>query len=364
MSTNSSKVSKGGRRSATHCHMLLCVTALLVCIDGLVVNADSVRIKDGSMINGTIVSMDDQKLCIDTLFAGRIEVNVTTIAEVAANTKVHVHLKSGSTLFGTVAESAEGSIIQTEDGKMTVAFDRIAALWQDGAANPLAPQTAVPAGRKWNYAVAVDVRGKTGNTESFSGAATVKATLKGKGDRLNIYGRAHRARENSNNTAKEMIGGIDLESDIKDRHSWYARNELEKDEFEFLDLRATAALGYGYYFRKIDEQQLRGRIGLAYRHESWMDGTSNSHPGLDVGLHHVRIFKSWAKMVNDITYTPSFSEWTNYVLTHASTLDISLAESDLWKLRLGIRHDYTSMPVGADIKHLDTTYFAGLALTW
>lgn len=207
------------------------------------------------------------------------------------------------------------------------------------------------------------LQGKTGNSERFGTGGTIQAKLEGPDDRLLFYLRQAYAKENGVKSEDLIIGGVDFERYFAERHSWYTRVELENDDIKELDLRSTAALGYGYFFLKEKNHTLRGRTGVFYRHESWQDGTSDSTVGIDFGLSHMLIFKNKWKLLNDITYTPSLEDFHDYRIYHESAFEIPLLMSEIWKLQLGVINDYDSQPA-EDTERLDTTYFTRLVFAW
>jgi len=176
-----------------------------------------------------------------------------------------------------------------------------------------------------------------------------------------MYSQFKRARNNSNDTAKEIIAGVDYEAFFAKRSSWYTRIELEYDKIERLDLRTTVSLGYGYYFIQKKNQSLRGRIGLQYRNEAYSNGTVESLPGLELALKHSKKFKS-LELKNELIFTPAFEDVNNYRLIHESSLTMPLKASN-WSIQMGIKNEYNSMTID-DVKELDTNYFARLLYTW
>ncbi|MBT7299220.1 MAG: DUF481 domain-containing protein, partial [Victivallales bacterium] len=71
----------------------------------------------------------------------------------------------------------------------------------------------------------------------------------------------------------------------------------------------------------------------------------------------------WGNMVNDVTYSPTLSDWADYRVVHESSLDVPLAKSQIWKLRLGLSHEYNSLSAPGT-EDLDTTYFVKLVFNW
>ena len=83
--------------------------------------------------------------------------------------------------------------------------------------------------------------------------------------------------------------------------------------------------------------------------------------GLDFGLAHEATFGD-SKIVNRVSYVPSFDDFSDFRLTHESFYEMPLA-NPAWKLRLGVNNDYTSKP-GKGVEKLDTGYFTRLVLNW
>ncbi|MFT5128232.1 MAG: putative salt-induced outer membrane protein YdiY, partial [Rhodothermales bacterium] len=179
-------------------------------------------------------------------------------------------------------------------------------------------------------------------------------------DTLKFFASGKRARDNSVISEKELKGGVDYEQKIRDKWSWYTRLGLEYDVIELLDLRTTAAAGFGYQVFDTPEHSLRLRTGLQYKHESYADGRNESAPGLDLGINH-RLKLGPAMLATDVTYTPAFEDFTRYNLLHTTSLDWPLSET--WSLRLGVENDYNSQPV-IGTKRLDTSYFMRAVLSW
>jgi putative salt-induced outer membrane protein YdiY len=334
-----------------------------VCLAGMAVGVfgDVVELDNGARLVGKVQSVETGKITLETDYAGTLTLDMARVTAFSTDAPVFVALQSGNKLLGTVAHDAESTRIETVDGTMTVKPDSLVAAWQEGKTDPTLPKPPPP--RVWSYELYADITGKTGNSEKFRLGAGAKAVLEGPEDRLMLYARGARARDNGQNTEDEILGGMDFERRFLGKHSWYARTELERDDIEGIDMRSIAGLGYGYYFIDREQWKLRGRVGALYRHESYVNGDSNSDIALDLGLNHRARISDWADLVTDITYTPAFGDFSDYRLYHVSSIDIPLDHSDVWKLRLGVSNEYNSQVIG-DAESLDTTYFARLVMNW
>lgn len=325
---------------------------------------DTLQLNDGSVIKGEIEGIANGKVSIKTSFAGTLQIAQSSVTAMSTDKELHFAFESGDVLVGQVATEGGKTEITTVNGAVDVSKNTLQAAWKPGAKSPLEP--AQPKERKWKYELAANVSGRTGNTESNSLGGSFKATLASDNDKLVISAKGTRTEENGTKTADELSGSIDYESLFSKRQSWYTRMKLETNDIKLLDLRTTAAAGYGYYFLKEADHELRGRAGLMYVHESYAEAANiedSSSPGLDLGLYHMWKIKGFGELVNEVTYTPTFEDFNDYQIDHTSSLDMPLGNSGAWTLRLGISNDYTSLPA-KDTERLDTTYFTKLVLSF
>lgn len=373
---------------------LKCCLGLLLALPTVSLLADTVETVDGSRLVGRILSIDSGKVVLETAYAGKIEIAQAQVARISTDAPINVRLASGTTMAGRVeSDGADGIRIVGTDGTLSAKTDRVAASWPVGGVDPQQEalrQELAKKDRKWAYTASVDLNGKRGNSDKLSSQLALSAVLESDNDRLRFYGSYDRSEENKRKTADEIKGGVDYTSYFYRDLGWYGRIELETDEFENLDFRATAALGLTYRFIKTETQSLEGRAGVGYRFESFKDtlvaapgpgvvtvldpvtGLPASYyvPGSDVetmtidfGILHDWRFASWGRAKTSLTYAPSVEDFGDYNLNHDTGIEIPLGLSDFWVLRLGVANDYKSRPAFGR-KSLDTTYYTRLVLRW
>ena len=161
-------------------------------------------------------------------------------------------------------------------------------------------------------------------------------------------------------TSDETIAGFNYiaYTDEQDRWGWFLDGELERDEFESIDLRSTASTGLSYRVFNRPNHSLQALMGLGYRHESYLDDTSDNTPTLNLGMKHALIVSTWLQMTNTLSFTPSVSDLDDYLLVQDYGINMPIGDSDL-SLRLGIKNNYNSQPE-AGLEKLDTIYYSRL----
>jgi hypothetical protein len=328
--------------------------------------ADRIELNDGSVVIGRILSAEGGQFKVETKFAGVITVAQDQIRTFATDEAVHVGLKAGTQVLGTVASAVTGIAVTAADGQMSAAAANVVAVWRPGEDSPelrAAKAAAEKAKRHWAYEAALAISGRTGGAEKFAGALGVKATLESAEDKLIFAGGINRAQENGNETANDWKAGVDYSAFYSGRNVWYVRTDLTKDRIKALDLRSNSAFGLGRKLGKSDTRDTEVRLGLGYTFESYTNGAADfESAGLDVALINEQTL-GWAKMANRLTWTPSFEDFANYRVVHESVFDLPIKTGEFWKLRLGVANEYLSEPPRG-VEKLDTTYFTALLLNW
>lgn len=342
-------------------HLVRALTALsLLITTASILSADVVETKDGARIVGKIVRIKDGAIAIDTSYAGTLAVKQSEVTSFSTETPIAVRLASGTRLDGTVAASPGGSLqINGADGTLTTNIGKVAAAWPAGGKDP----EIAAMERHWSYEAAVDVAGKTGNSEQLGTAASVRATLKTTQDTLQFYSSYNRQVADGEKAADQFKAGVDYQNNFAGKLSWYVRDEGGFDRVKDIDLYNVAAAGLGYDVIKQPKHVLTTRVGLSFRYEGYKNPATADlkSAGMDFGLAHEFTFAN-SKLVNRLSYVPAFDDFANYRFEHESFYEIPLAIPS-WKLRLGVSNDYNSKP-GSGIERLDTSYFTRLVLNW
>ena len=110
----------------------------------------------------------------------------------------------------------------------------------------------------WTHEASVSITGKSGNTEKNDYSVRAKSVWEEDAERLELtasyqYGESTiRLRDPESGeelgsltekSSDELIGGAHYTHMFQETLGWYARDEIEQDSFESIDLRNTAAAG-------------------------------------------------------------------------------------------------------------------------
>src|ERR1700739_2212023 len=96
--------------------------------------ADTVVLKNGDHLTGTVVSSDGKELTFKTEFAGEIKVKWPTIAEVKSDKPLYVVTPDNKTVSGDVTTEGGNLVVHTRDaGALPVPYGNVTTIRSEEA---------------------------------------------------------------------------------------------------------------------------------------------------------------------------------------------------------------------------------------
>lgn len=336
--------------------MLTLIWAALVPLAAV---ADTVTLKDGSVLNGTVTGISGGVLTLQTTFAGTLNIQQDQIVSFTTGQPLALRTVDDNVVRGTVSGSSGSLSVSSAEGTFSTSVDRVKTAWAADAEDP----QIVARRPVWRYRADFDLSGRQGNSRRLSTGAGIEATRSTPENSLHLYSRVNYSTQDGSRSEDAFRAGSEFSTFFTPRMSWFTNVEGGYDRIRDLDLRLRAALGLGYAVIRKPEQTLNFRGGLSYRFEDYgaviVDDVDSI--GLEIGLIHTYNFKRFGALNQSLTFTPAFEDFGNYLLVHDSSL--TLPGGDWWNLRLGIRNEFTSeTPVG--LKKLDTLFYARIGIIW
>lgn len=403
--------------------------------------ADQVKLKDGTVLLGSVVGMADGVLHFEASFGGTVAVPWAQVTELQSESSAVVTTKDGKPVTGTL--SLAGGVPQIKSGKggdTLLKLDEIVSIAVDGKTLPAAEDKAAPAkaemaktevaapaaaapaaatpapasvapeaaaapalapatpapqpaeGKTWAGRAELGLNGQTGNKERFDVRAGIDVNRKSEGTRLNLYLKGQYAETNSERSANEVMGGTRAEWDISERTYVFGKLDLEHDEFEDLEVRATTTTGLGHFFVKRETLELKGWLGAGYEHETFKKDpepvpddlpkpttleesirqillitrqddvitTTTDEVVAEAGYSYRQDFKKNFRFKHGITYYPSVDDpFEQYRVTADTSMEFPVGKEPDWTVRAGVRNEFDAAPQ-EDVDKLDTTYYLNL----
>lgn len=347
--------------------------------------ADLVHLNDGTTLVGTVVRVAGGQLVMQTAFADQLAVPASMLQGITTDSPRTVQLGSGDRAVGRLvyADGSQG-IVGTALGDRHIAIGDVVLLWIPDEGHPSgAPSEAEVAAleaqhdeevrqlreeleqtrSRWSGRLEFGLDGRSGNQDRLAFRGRAEARRETDKDRLLLYIQGIYSEEDNTRSENEIIGGARLEVDLTERLFAFGRFELEYDEFENLDLRATVSGGLGYWVIREDRQDFRVRGGVGYQHESYDDGTTQDDAVLELGYDYRLDITDNIRLTHDLTYLPTFEDFADYRLVINTGVEVPIGDNGSWRIRGGMRNEYRSEPQPGN-EDWDSTYFINLVYVW
>ncbi len=360
---------------------------------------DKVNLKDGTILRGTIGNLVEGKLSFEASFGGSLSIPWAEVTGLQSDGVVSFVLQDGTQLNGTpkVVEGAQ-QLYGAPAGVLPLTLANVKSLSLDAppveapAAPPLTGSEPTAAEERWSGRAELGLNGQTGNKERFDVRAGVDLNRKAEDWRLNLYVKGQYAETNSEQSANEVLGGTRAEWDISERTYVFGKLDLEHDEFEDLDVRATATTGLGHFFVKREKLELKGWLGAGYEHETFKKDpepvpedlptpttleesirqillitrqnetitTTTDEVVAEAGYSYQQELRKNFRLKHGITNYPSVDDpFEQYRVTADTSMEFPVGKEPDWSVRAGVRNEFDAAPQ-EDVDKLDTTYYLNL----
>lgn len=231
--------------------------------------ADQVQLVNGDRITGTVTTLADGTLSVDTAYAGTVGIDWSQVTGVSTDATVEVVLADGSRLHGVLTTDGGELRLSPEEQGGAVSFP----VAEVAAVNP--PE--VPAVR-YRGGVSVAVTATSGNTESDRTYAEGELVAQTDHNRTTLTAQVNEAREDGRKTASKRFASLGYDQFVGER--WYlsANASGAEDEFQDLKLRTTLGLAAGYRFADGERFRLSGELGASYVNEDFYTAPDDDFP--------------------------------------------------------------------------------------
>jgi putative salt-induced outer membrane protein YdiY len=230
---------------------------LLLCATGVL--ADQVTLKNGDRLTGSIVKSDAKTLLIRTELAGDVNILWDAVTSIVSSQTLHLALKDGQTIVGTVTTSDDKFEVATKDtGAVTTPKDAVVGVRDD--VEQKAYDDQIERLRHphltdfWSGLLDTGLSLTRGNSDSLTYSLSGKAARVTDRDKISVYTTAIYNNSTINGvtstTAHAIRGGVRGDLNVSDKLFVFGFTDFEFDEFQDLDLRNVIGGGLGYHVIK------------------------------------------------------------------------------------------------------------------
>jgi putative salt-induced outer membrane protein YdiY len=233
----------------------LAVLALGVALAGPALAQDTVKLKNGDVLTGTLVKIAGGALVMETSYSKEIKVDLAEVTAVETKTPARVVLTSGEVIEGRFVNRSGVIYLEGPSGARQVS---LASLESVGI-----PEVA------WSGLVGATVLGTAGNSRTSALGAKAQAERVTKENKLSLAARADYQEREKQATVQNAFGRIRFDHQLT--ATWFvgAFDEAEHDFFKDIRIRNRIGGGPGYRFINTPDMLLSALVGIAFTHTNY-----------------------------------------------------------------------------------------------
>lgn len=288
-----------------HLTVLACAGLTILGSNGSAAAADTVRLRNGDVISGKLLSVSGGKAAVETVHSGDVVILMEEVVAIDTDRVMTVEYQDGREIDGIIETSAEG-IITVREGAAPEAAE--AAAGEPPAALDLTDTEAIHEITPYfRYVGNVDfgLSIAKGNSDNENiGLSALLAPSFGK-NTVVLTGRWNRGKADGKVNASNWRINAQYEREFRKRGFFLLFNSYEADKLQDLDLRISAGAGLGYWFFKPDPTLLKVSLAPAFVDENFK-GTDD-----DRQFAALR----WTLDFDQDLWSPDVSIYHNHILT-------------------------------------------------
>jgi putative salt-induced outer membrane protein len=341
------------------------------------VRADQVILKNGDRLTGMIVKSDAKTLLIKTDLAGDVNVQWDAVTAIVSSQPLHLGLKDGQTVVGTVA-TADGKfeVATKTTGEITTPKDAVVTVRDDDEEKSYDTEIDRLKNPRltdfWTGLLDTGLSLTRGNSSTLSYTLAAKAVRQTTRDKITVYTTAVYATDAttppSHTTAHAILGGVRGDLNVSDHLFVFGFTDFQYDEFQHLDLRNTLGGGLGYHVIKTDNTTFDVFGGGDFEQEYFSPNPPDVPTSVTRKTGEIVLGEELDMKVNTRTtfsekasFFPNVTDTGQYRFQFDATAATKLKSWLSWQVTFGER--YISNPL-TGLKGNDTLLSTGLRLTF
>ncbi len=345
--------------------------AFLAVLLSSVALADTITLKNGDHLTGTVVSSDGKEIVFKTDYAGEVKVQISAIQSMTSDKTLYVVGADKKTVSGTATLQVTDVVVATKTtGSVTLPVANVAAI-RDEAAEAAYEASLHPSWKK-NWAGGVNVgfslaRGNSQTTNLNLAFNDARVTLH---DQTTLYATSIYSTNDATGAtpstiANAILGGARYDHNLNERIFAYGSGDFQHDALQNLDLRSILGGGLGVHAVKTKTTTLDLLGGINYTREHYSipattttaaSSITNSFPAATIGDNWTHKLGASTVLTQDFFFYPDFSDGS-----YRGTFDFgSVTKINKWLgWQMGFSERYSSAPpVG--VKKNDVIFTTGL----
>jgi putative salt-induced outer membrane protein YdiY len=331
-------------------------------------HADTVVLKNGDRLTGTVVKLDGGKLTFKTAYADAIVIAWDQVTSLTTSTALVLPTPKGDLSVTGIERSTAGLVVTTPSGASTLDPASVTVLRSPADQKAYEASLHPSWGHAWAGAANVSLALTRGNSDTATFGAGVTAARTTRNDKTSLYANTIYATNGNSiptTSANSTGGGIRYDHNLNPRTFAFGSGDFLSNALQDLDLRSIIGGGFGWHASKTPRQTFDVLGGIVWTHEDYsptttVPSTTNSFPALDLGEQYTRKIAAASQFTGQLNVYPDLSSLGQVQLTFNSGFSTKIGKMFNWVTTFG--DNYTSFPPAGTLKN-DVVLTTGLGVT-
>lgn len=306
---------------------------------------ETVLLKSGDKVTGTLKSMSKKKLQIDTAYAGVIDIDWTLVTSLTCDRPVTLWTTDGRELGGTLSAGPNGALQIAPAGGAPVDLDlaQVRKIRLQGAS--------------WGGFLDVAVRDTEGNSSTVGALLSGELVRTTEINEIKLKG-IFRYGENESSVSEANWYTLGrYRHDIAGPVFVYGSAEFMQDRFKGIDLNTILSAGLGATILEEDWADLSAEAGAAWVRNAFETTPDEDHVAGRVATDARVTLPLGLEFVDNLVYVPNFETTNDWQLRNDANIGTEIITG--WKAKLGMILEYDNKPE-PDRQNDDETYYVSL----
>ena len=332
---------------------LLCSAALSAALGAATVTlADTVTLKNGDKITGTVGQIAGGKMSFSSPVLGNITIDLANVEGYTTDAPADIRMKNVATTQDVTDKVKSGNAERIETaGGATVAMPDVKVI------NP-PPQD-------WNGSILLTSTLARGNSNTFDLGLTANATLRRDDhyydDRFTLgagynYGTTGLGDKTTTTTDNWNASGK-YDKFWTEKWYGYVTMKVEHDRIAALNYRLSPGVGTGYQWIEQPDMHFNTEAGVSYVYEDFVTGENDEFVALRLAYHFDKKLADKVGFFHDLEYLPAFKDPGDYLLNVDAGVRVDITSAFFTEGKVEYKRD--SQPAEGSLKN-DLRYILGV----
>src|ERR1700722_13252015 len=330
-------------------------------------SADTVVLKNGDHLTGTVETSDGKNITLKTDYAGEIQIQWASIAEVKTDNPIYVVMPDKSTVSGLITTEGTNIIIRPATGApVQLSVSQVTVV--RGMAQQQAYEASLHPSvlEAWKGGVNLGFALSRGNSETTNLTTGFTADRKTNTDETTAYFTSLYStndKTGGGTIANSIVGGLKYDHNLTKKIFVFGSGDFTHDELQFLNILAIFSGGLGYHLISNPTTTLDVLGGVNYTHESYAAGNgslavSRNLAGVTVGESGMHKFGKSTTATEVFYFYPDLTNTGQYRFSFDAASVTQISKWFGWQIGLSDR--YVSDPPIIGTKANDVIFTTGV----